>query len=102
MIQKETDLSSDSDSDSEGNSADNKSSTVLGKATICKYFSFLRDVIGAEMLCNENPKKIGGPGKTVEIDESMFGKRRYHRGRILGRRQMWVLGGVCRETKKVF
>ena len=102
MIQKETDLSSESDTDSEDKSGDNNSSSVLGKATICKYFSFFRDVIGAEMLSNINSKKIGGPGKTVEIDESMFGKRRYHRGRILGRRQMWVLGGVCRETKEVF
>ena len=52
---------------------------------------------------------IGGPGLTVEVDESMFGnrffaklfifllllgKRKYRRGRISGRRQMWVLGGV--------
>ena len=25
-----------------------------------------------------------------------LGKRKYPRGRITGRRQMWVLGGVCR------
>ena len=52
---------------------------------------------------------IGGPCLTVEVDESMFGnrffaklfifllllgKRKYRRGRISGRRQMWVLGGV--------
>ena len=37
---------------------------------------FYSDVIGAEMLANEGSKKIGGPGITVEIDESMFGKRR--------------------------
>ena len=52
---------------------------------------------------------IGGPGLTIEVDESMFGnrffaiffnfllllgKRKYRRGRISGRRQMWVLGGV--------
>ena len=41
---------------------------------------------------------IGGEGKTVEIDESMFGKRKYHRGRISGQRQLWVLGSICRET----
>ena len=54
---------------------------------------------------------IGGPGLTIEVDESMFGnrffakffifllllgKRKYRRGRISGRRQMWVLGGACR------
>ena len=31
--------------------------------------SVLRDVIGAEMLSNASTHKIGGPGKTVEIDE---------------------------------
>ena len=30
------------------------------------------------------------------------GKRKYRRGRISGRRQQWVLGGVVRETGEIF
>jgi len=32
----------------------------------------------------------------------MFGKRKYHRGRIGVRRQCWVLGGIVRETVEIF
>ena len=32
--------------------------------------------------------------ETLFKDESMFGKRKYHKGRI--KKQMWILGGVCR------
>ena len=28
--------------------------------------------------------------------------RKYNRGRITGRRQAWILGGVCRETQELF
>lgn len=43
---------------------------------------------------------IGGPGKTVEIDESKFGNRKNSRGhRITGQ---WVFGGIERETGKCF
>jgi hypothetical protein len=37
-------------------------------------------------------EKIGDPNKTVEIDESKFGRRKYHRGHpVTGQ---WVFGGV--------
>ena len=45
---------------------------------------------------NGSLQKIGGPGHTIEIDESKFGKRKYHRGRIVVGK--WVLGGFCRTT----
>ena len=38
----------------------------------------------------------------VEIDESMFGKRKYNKGTKKNRRLKWVLGGICRETGQVF
>lgn len=45
-------------------------------------------------------EKIGGPGKTVEIDESKFGRRKYHRGhRVEGQ---WVFGGIERESGRCF
>lgn len=47
-----------------------------------------------------NAPKMGGIGRTVEIDESKFGKRKYHRGRKV--EGTWVFGGVERETGRVF
>ena len=44
--------------------------------------------------------QIGGPGKTVEIDESKFGKMKYYRGRYV--EGQWVFGGICRQTKACF
>jgi len=44
--------------------------------------------------------KIGGPNKTAEIDESMFGRRKYHRGHPI--KGQWVFGGVEREFGETF
>jgi hypothetical protein len=38
------------------------------------------------------PKKIGGRGKIVEIDESKLRKRKYNVGRMV--RTKWIIGGV--------
>jgi transposase-like protein len=44
--------------------------------------------------------KIGRPNKSVEIDESKFGRRRYHTGHPS--EGLWVFGGVERESRETF
>ena len=75
MFQKETDLSSseDEDNNTDSDSESPSTSSVLSPSTINKYFSAFRDIIGEKMLSSPY-QMIGGPGTTVEIDESMFGK----------------------------
>ena len=60
--------------------------------TVIDWYNYCREV------CHAGP--IGGPGTTVEIDESKFGKMKYHRGRKIEGK--WVFGGLCRETKACF
>jgi transposase-like protein len=44
--------------------------------------------------------KIGGPNKTVEIDESKFGRRKFQRGHPC--KGQWVFGSIERESDKTF
>lgn len=63
------------------------------------WYNYCREVC-ADRIMNHHAAPIGGPGTTVEIDESKFGKMKYHRGlKIEGK---WVFGGLCRETKACF
>ncbi|GFW51968.1 putative transposase-like protein [Trichonephila clavipes] len=46
------------------------------------------------------PQKAWGEGKTVEIDESKIGTRKYNKGHFV--EGQWVFGGVERETGRCF
>ena len=73
----------------------------------CNWYNFCRDV--CEHYLVNNPVQIGGIDlddngnivpKVVEIDESKFFHRKYHRGQW--REGHWVFGGIERGSNKCF
>ena len=60
--------------------------------------TLLREVCATKIL--NNPVEVGGPGTHVEIDESMFVRRKGNVWRLV--REQWVFGGICRETRQCF
>ena len=70
----------------------------MSKKTGVDWYNFLRDVCAQYYV--DHPNVIGGPGIKVEIDESKFGRRKYHRGRYV--EGHWVFGGTERITGKAF
>ena len=60
--------------------------------------SFCREVCEITLL--ENGEKLGGEAKIVQIDESKFGKRKYHRGHHV--EGQWVFGGIEENSRKCF
>ena len=72
--------------------------TGLSKPTVIRALGELRTLCSNKIL--NSGMKIGGVGKTVEIDESKFGaKRKYQRGRVS--EGPWVFGAIERGSQKV-
>ncbi len=71
----------------------------VSSATTVDWFMFHREICESEILDSSQP--IGGPGVTVQIDESKFGKRKFNRGRKVD--GQWVFGGREEiDRKKIF
>jgi transposase-like protein len=73
--------------------------TGLSNATVCKWVNYYRVLVANDLENHED--MIGGPGIVVEVDESKFGKRKYHRGHHV--EGAWVVGGVERtDARRMF
>ena len=66
--------------------------------SIVDWNQYCRDIAVSHYV--NNPVQIGGPGHKVEIDESLFSRRKYSRGRILP--EQWIFGGYDPATKEGF
>ena len=69
-----------------------------GSSTAVDWESFCREVCEVKLM--ESSERIGGNGKVVQIDESKFGKRKYHRGHYV--EGQWVFGGIENDSRKCF
>jgi transposase-like protein len=74
-----------------------KNEIVASQRILVDWAMFCREVCWDYMMLHQ--EQLGGIGKTVEIDESKFGKRKYHRGRKVD--GQWVLGFIERESGRV-
>jgi len=71
----------------------------LSTETVVDWLSYCREIC-LEIVARQTSQLIGGPGLTVEVDESKFGKRKYNKGRLV--EGQWVVGSICRETGEIF
>ena len=72
----------------------------ISPPTVSKYYRKFRKAC----LIQESQAihQVGGPGQSVEIDETQLCRKDKGKGRPRIGSDVWVFGGVCRETKKRF
>lgn len=72
------------------------------KVSAVDFYSLCREACSLRLLNGLANTKLGGPGEVVEIDESLVVKRKYNRGRVLQRQDIWILGGIQRSNRRTF
>lgn len=68
--------------------------TELSDHTVADWYAYLRDRL-VDLAADESAGKIGGPGRIVQIDEALIGRRKYNRGRVLP--GTWVVGLIAED-----
>lgn len=72
----------------------------VNKNTITQRDQWFCDVIVESFLDNSEPRKIGGPGVVMQVDETYIVKRKYNCGRRV--RDSWMIGGIVNDSKEIF
>lgn len=83
-----------------GLNIDQLSTLFKGKLSTRSISGYVHDFMLMTSVETGSPKKIGGKGTIVQIDESKFFKPKYGKGRPVTSKAPWVFGGVEYKTKK--
>ena len=70
----------------------------MASEEIVNWRNYVRYIFAEYFI--RHPLRIGGPGHTVEIDESAFVRRKANVGRLVN--TQWVFGGIDVDTKHGF
>ncbi|KAK3924027.1 Pyruvate-flavodoxin oxidoreductase [Frankliniella fusca] len=71
----------------------------IAEHTVVDWYNFCMEL--CVEVVDRFSEQIGGPGEIVEIDESLFSKRKYNKGRKRPSQQ-WVFGGIQKGSNKCF
>jgi IS1 family transposase len=70
----------------------------VSKQIAIQWYQYFQDVCTHQLLKIKNGGfKLGGPGRIVQIDESVLTKRKYHRGKKI--KEQWIFGMYDTELK---
>ena len=67
----------------------------ISQQSLVDWYNFCREVCSKKLLSIDC--RLGGPGYTISIDESVITKRKYNRGRHIA--EKWIFGMYCTQTK---
>ena len=72
----------------------------VSRATISHHFARLGEA--CRLWAEVHQMGIGGVGQTVEIDETQLSRKQKDGGRDLPLSDVWIFGGICRESGDIF
>lgn len=70
---------------------------TISKETVCDFYGYCREV--AEVFASHFSELLGGPGKTIELDETFLTKWKFKRGGRSRPMTIVIFGIYCREDK---
>jgi hypothetical protein len=71
---------------------------TTSSTTVSDHYFFCREV--CEVIASHVEGQLGGPGLTIECDETFLTRRKYNRGRYTHSHTIVLFGIYCRETKE--
>lgn len=70
----------------------------LNRSTVIAWYAKLRAICKSWLA--DHPPKLGGPGRVVQLDETVVARRKIHHGRMIPTK--WLFGGIDSTSKECF